>query len=132
MSAVPEAIEGEWTMVFAIRDGQPLGADFVATGRRVLRDGETTMTFRGQVFMRGTTTVDTARTPWTIDYLLTGPPGRGKRQLGICELGDDGQLRICVAPPGRERPADFTTKPGDDRTLTGWRRSDAAGAAESR
>lgn len=129
MSEALRAIEGEWTLVFAVRDGQPLGADFVATGRRTLRDGVTTVRFRNQVFMQGTTRIDTTCSPHAIDYVLTGPPGRGKRQLGVWEL-DGEQLRICVAPPGRERPADFTTRLGDDRTLTVWRRAgDAAGDA---
>ena len=64
-AAVPALAElaGEWELVSAVRDGQPLGAEFVASGRRVLRGDVTTVTFRGQVFMRGTTTVDATASP---------------------------------------------------------------------
>ena len=116
-----EAIEGEWEMVEAVRDGQPLGAEFVSRGRRTLRGGETTILFRGAVFMRGTTRVDTTHVPWTIDYVVTGGPGRGRPQLGLWEFAD-GLLRVIVSPPGRPRPAGFDTRLGDDRTLTVWRR----------
>jgi uncharacterized protein (TIGR03067 family) len=113
-------LQGEWEMVSAVRDGQPLGADFVSSGRQVLRGDVTIVRFRGQVFMQGTTAVDVSHTPKTIDYLLTHAPGRGKRQLGIWERDGD-LLRICVALPGRPRPADFSTRQGDDRTLMVWR-----------
>jgi uncharacterized protein (TIGR03067 family) len=114
-------LQGEWEMVSAIRDGQPLGAEFVATGRYELRGDVTTVRFRGQVFMQGTTTVDASRTPMAIDYLLTHAPGRGKKQLGIWEREGE-TLRVCVALPGRARPEDFSTRLGDDRTLMVWRR----------
>ncbi len=117
-------LAGEWVMVSAVRDGQPLGAEFVATGRRVLHGDVTTEMFRGQIFMRGTTTVDATPSPRTFDIVLTHAPGRGKRQLGIYEREGD-TLRICVGLPGRPRPTEFTTRQGDDRTLTVWRRAEA-------
>ena len=120
MSGDLKAFEGEWDMVYAVRDGQPLGAEFVASGRRTLAGAVTTVRFRGHVFMQGTTSVNAAADPKTIDYVLTHSPGRGKRQLGIYEF-EDGNLRECMALPGRPRPADFTTRQGDDRTLMVWR-----------
>ena len=113
-------LRGEWEMVSAVRAGQPLGAEFVATGRQVLLGDVTTVRFRGQVFMQGTTTIDDSAVPMTVDYLLTHSPGRGKRQLGIFERDGD-TLRVCVALPGRARPEDFETRQGDDRTLMVWR-----------
>lgn len=115
-----QALRGRWEMISAVRDGQPLGAEFVATGRYELLNDVTTVRFRGQVFMQGTTRADASATPGTVDYVLTHSPGRGKKQLGIWE--HDGEtLRICVALPGRPRPLDFATRLGDDLTLMVWR-----------
>ena len=35
---------------------------------------------------------------------------------------DDNMVRFCFANPGTERPKDFTTKAGSNRTLSVWRR----------
>ena len=114
------ALQGEWAMVFASRDGQPLSAEFVATGRRVVRGRTVTEFFRGQAFMQGTLTADDSQAPMTLDVLLTSPPGRGRRLLGLYEFDGD-RLRICVGAPGRDRPAGFEAALGSDHTLTLWR-----------
>jgi hypothetical protein len=42
--------------------------------------------------------------------------------LGIYELkGDD--FKACMVMSDQERPTDFTTKEGDGRTLTVWKRA---------
>lgn len=40
-------------------------------------------------------------------------------QPGIYELNGK-TLRLCFAAPGRERPGDFASTPGDGRTFTVW------------
>ncbi|MFN8586203.1 MAG: TIGR03067 domain-containing protein [Candidatus Eisenbacteria bacterium] len=112
---------GAWRMVSAVRDGQPLGEEFVNAGRMAVDGDVTTVTFRGLPFMKGRTTLDPSAAVASVDYLLLSPPGRGKVQRGRYEW-DGEALRICVAPPGRERPADTRTRAGDDLTLMCWTR----------
>ena len=112
---------GTWRMVSAVRDGQALGEEFVNAGRMVVEGDVTTVTFRGLPFMKGRTTLDASQAVACVDYLLLSPPGRGKVQRGRYAWDGDA-LRICVAPPGRERPADTATRAGDDLTLMCWER----------
>jgi hypothetical protein len=46
----------------------------------------------------------------------------GKTMLGIYDLQGD-TLRFCFADPGKERPTNFTTKAGDGRTLSVWKKA---------
>jgi hypothetical protein len=46
---------------------------------------------------------------------------KGKTQLGIYELEGD-TFKACFSKPGTDRPADFTSKPGDGRTFSIWKR----------
>jgi hypothetical protein len=46
---------------------------------------------------------------------------KGKTQAGICAL-EGRTLKVCFGKPGETgRPADFTTKPGDGRTVSVWK-----------
>jgi uncharacterized protein (TIGR03067 family) len=112
-------LEGEWSMVSGEADGQPLPADYVKNAKRVAKDGETTVTFNGQVFMRAKFTVDASKTPKTIDYAMTEGFTKGKTQLGVYELDGD-TVKFCFASPGQERPTDL--KGGSGRTVSVWKR----------
>ena len=46
---------------------------------------------------------------------------KGKKQLGIYELEGE-NFKASFAAPGAERPTDFTSKPGDKRTVSVWKR----------
>ena len=69
-------------------------------------------------------TLDPAKEPKTIDYEMTEGVTKGKTQLGIYELDGD-TFKSCFGSPGAERPTDFTTKPGDGRTLSTWKRTES-------
>jgi uncharacterized protein (TIGR03067 family) len=56
-----------------------------------------------------------------IDYYNTEGSNAGKMQPGIYELNGK-TLKFCFAAPGRERPGDFASTPGDGRTFTVWTR----------
>ncbi len=114
-------LDGEWTMVSGEIDGQLLPDELRKTAKRVARDGETTVTMGGRVFMKAQFTVDPTKKPKTIDYTFTEGPTKGKTQLGIYELDGD-TVKFCFASPGKDRPTDFTTKEGSGRTLSVWKR----------
>lgn len=114
-------LEGEWAMVSGEIDGQPMPDAFVKTGKRVAKGNETTVTIGGNVFMKATYTIDPSKKPKTIDYTMTEGLSKGKKQLGIYELDGD-TIRFCFASPGKDRPTEFSAKPGAGNTLSVWKR----------
>lgn len=114
-------LEGEWSLVSGVRDGQALPKDFVQTGKRLVKGNETTVLFGGQVFLKAAFSLGLANEPKTIDYILTAGPNQGEAQNGIYRLEGD-TVTYSLAAPGRPRPTDFTIRPGDGGTLTVWKR----------
>jgi uncharacterized protein (TIGR03067 family) len=114
-------LEGDWSMVSGEINGQPMPQDFVKSGKRVAKDGETTISIGGQLYFKAKFTVDPTKKPKAIDYVMTEGFTKGKTQLGIYEL-DGETVKFCFAAPGKDRPTDFTSKPGSDRTLSVWKR----------
>jgi len=115
------ALQGEWTMVSGSADGQPMPDEMRTQMKRVCKGDETTVTMGGQVFIKAKITLDPSKKPKTIDYEMTEGFTKGKKQLGIYELNGD-TFKSCFAVSGAERPKDFTGKPGDQRTLSVWKR----------
>jgi uncharacterized protein (TIGR03067 family) len=114
-------LEGEWSMVSGEANGTAMPKDTVSAGKRVAKDGETTITFAGQVYLKAKFTIDPAKKPKAIDYTMTEGPTKGKTHLGIYELDGD-TVKFCFAAPGEERPTEFTAKEGSQRTLSAWKR----------
>jgi uncharacterized protein (TIGR03067 family) len=112
-------LQGEWSMASGERDGQPFPEDFVKGSSRVCKGDETTVTVGGQLFMKAQFTVDPSKQPKTIDYRVTDGPNKGKTQLGLYAIDGD-TVKFCFSGPEQKRPTDFTTKPGDGRTLSVW------------
>jgi uncharacterized protein (TIGR03067 family) len=117
----PAKLDGEWAMVSGQADGQAMPADMVKTGKRVAKDGETTITFGGRLYFKAKFTVDPAKSPKTIDYDMIEGPTKGKKQLGLYKLDGD-TVTFCFAKPGGDRPTDFTAAAGSGRTLSVWKR----------
>jgi uncharacterized protein (TIGR03067 family) len=109
-------LEGEWAMVSGTINGDPLPASFTRQGKRVARKNEITVTMSGQVVVQAKFTVDRGKSPKTIDYLLSN----GQLQHGIYEL-EGKKLKVIFSAPGQPRPADFSTRAGDGKTLTTWK-----------
>jgi uncharacterized protein (TIGR03067 family) len=114
-------LEGEWSMVSGEANGQAMPKETVQSGKRVAKDGETTITFGGQLYFRAKFRIDPNKKPKAIDYTMTEGPTKGKIHLGIYELEGD-TVKFCFAAPGGERPTDFTAKAGSQRTLSVWKR----------
>jgi uncharacterized protein (TIGR03067 family) len=116
-----EQLQGEWSMVSGSADGQPMPEQMLKQMKRVCKGDETTTTMGGQTFMKAKITIDPSKKPKTIDYEMTDGFTKGKKQLGIYEVDRD-TFKSCFGKPGAERPTDFTSKPGDGRTLSVWKR----------
>lgn len=118
-------LQGEWSMVSGSADGQPMPDQMVKQMKRVCKGDEATTTMAGQLFLKARIIIDPSKKPKTIDYQMTDGFTKGKTQLGIYEVEGD-TFRSCFSKPGAERPADFTSKPGDGRTLSVWKRNKQA------
>lgn len=114
-------LDGEWSMVSGEMNGVALPDATVKTGRRSAKDGVTTISLGGQVYFKAKFTVDPSKSPKAIDYAMTEGPSAGKTQFGIYEFDRD-TVKFCFAPPGQDRPTDFTSKEGSQRTLSVWKR----------
>jgi uncharacterized protein (TIGR03067 family) len=113
-------IEGEWAMVSAVMNGAPMDQSMVKWCQRITRGNVTKVVAGPQVFVNASFTLDNSKKPATIDYVNLEGTSKGKTQAGIFELTGDA-LKICMAAPGKTRPSDFSSKPGDGRSYTTWR-----------
>jgi uncharacterized protein (TIGR03067 family) len=118
-------LQGEWSMVSGSADGQPMPAQMLKQMKRVCKGDETITTMAGQLYFKAKVTIDPSTKPKTIDYQMTDGFTKGKQQLGIYEVDGD-TFKSCFGKPGADRPKDFTSKPGDGRTLSVWRREKQA------
>ena len=118
-------LQGEWSMVSGSADGQAMPEQMLKQMKRVCQGDETTTKMGNQVFLKAKFTVNPVKKPKAIDYQMTDGFTKGKTQLGIYELDGD-TFKSCFAKPGSERPKDFSTKPGDGRTLSVWKRDKPA------
>jgi len=115
-------LQGEWLMVSGSADGQAMPDDMRKQMKRVCKGDQTTTTMGDQVFLKAKITIDPSKNPKTIDYEMIEGFTKGKKQLGIYELDGD-TFKSCFAGPGADRPTDFSSKPGDKRTVSVWKRA---------
>jgi uncharacterized protein (TIGR03067 family) len=112
-------LEGEWAMISAVFNGQPLDPSMVKFCKRVTRGNVTTVLAGPQTMLKARFTLDISRNRNAIDYVNLHGGNKGKSQKGIFELTGK-ELKICVSPPGKPRPEDFSSKRGDGRNYTVW------------
>ena len=114
-------LEGAWSMVSGEANGQSLPEEYVKDGKRVAKDGVTTITIGGEIFVKAKFSIDPTKKPKAIEYTMTVGPTKGKTHLGIYELDGD-TVKFCFAAPGKDRPTEFTAKEGSGWTLSVWKR----------
>ena len=119
-SGAAPPLEGEWAMVAAVFNGAVMAENMVKWCRRITRGNTTSVVAGPQVMLKATFTLDDSREPQEIDYVNLEGANARKRQAGIVEM-NEGILRICMSAPGKPRPREFASKPGDGRSYTTWR-----------
>ena len=107
-------LDGTWAVVSYEYDGGKLAPNQVATYPRLIIHKGTYRWTTGEVAYG--MKIDPTKTPKLVEYTLAD-----KLYLGIYELQGD-IFRDCIAPPGRDRPLDFTVPPGSGRMYFVYRR----------
>jgi uncharacterized protein (TIGR03067 family) len=113
-----EKFQGEWQMVSSIRDGKEVPAAAVEKITRIIKGNHYTLLNDGKEIFKGTIKVDPSKNPKAID---AARDGNDTTALGIYELEGDMQ-KVCLATPGKDRPAKFDGSEGTGNTLTVWKR----------
>jgi uncharacterized protein (TIGR03067 family) len=108
-------------MVAAVFSGAAMAEDMVKWCKRITRGDLTTVVAGPQVMLKARFSLEHARAPSAVNYVNLAGAQKGKAQLGIFELAGE-TLRVCMAAPGKSRPAEFSSQAGDGRSYTTWRR----------
>jgi uncharacterized protein (TIGR03067 family) len=117
-----EKMQGTWLLVSGERDGKKFTDEEIKQAKLIVK-GDTWRIPKSEVgtAQEGTFTLDPTKTPkWTDSMNGTGPD-KGKTWKGIYELEGDTQ-KVCLAPPGKDRPKEFATKAGSGYILQVWKR----------
>jgi uncharacterized protein (TIGR03067 family) len=113
-------LQGEWSAVKIVRDGQELPSMMLHTGRRSANKNEIKISFGGQTMIHALVRLDESTDPIHIDYYNLDRANKGTVQFGLLQwLGDE--ACFCMAAPGTPRPTDFNCPARSGRTVSQWR-----------
>ena len=113
-------IEGTWKLVSGEQNGEDEPQADLARSSLVIVGNKHTVTI-GDAVLKGTHKIDTSKSPMAIDAQDTAGPFVGMSLKGIFKVDGD-ELTVCFAPPGEDRPVEFTTKNGKAALMHVWRR----------
>jgi uncharacterized protein (TIGR03067 family) len=119
-SATLTKLQGKWTAVEIVRDGQSLPKILLWTARRAATKNNVQVSVGGQTMIHALVRLDERTDPLSIDYYNLEGAYKGTVQHGLFKW-TDGNACFCMAAPGQPRPADFTCAAGSARTLSVWR-----------
>ena len=114
-----DKMQGTWNLVSAMEDGKALPEDHVK---------QTTIVVKGNTFRfpglaedatskAGTFKLDQTKNPKEMDSTSDAQAV----SLGIYELEAD-SYKVCFAPAGKPRPANFSSDPGSGQIFQVWQR----------
>lgn len=118
-----EKMQGTLVLVSGERDGKKFTDEEIKQSKLIIQ-GDTFKIPKSTVgtSQEGTFKIDPSKTPKQIDSTAGSGTDKGKISLGIYELDGDTQ-KFCFAPPGKDRPKEFSSKPGSGHLLQVWKRA---------
>ena|SRR5947207_3285697 len=108
-------LQGTWQRVAAVVDGQELPQAAVKK-QLLLIEGTGYKLKTAEGSREGVFEIRPTKTPKEIDIKSASGPNKGKVLKGIYELDGD-TFKYCVAPPGKDRPTELSSKPGSGHML---------------
>ena len=115
-------LQGQWTPVKIVRDGQELPTMMLRTGLRSAQANEVKISFGGQTMIHALVRLDESKEPIHVDYYNLAEACKGTIQFGLMKWIDN-EICFCMATPNDPRPADFTCPAGSGRTFSQWKRN---------
>ncbi len=115
------AMQGTWKIESFINNGETLSNDTFSSWRRIVKDDRVIWKRGDEVLVELAIKYNPRAKPMTLDSTIQTGEGKGQTLLAIYEL-NDGELRVCAAPPGKPRPRDFSSTPGSDQLFYSARR----------
>ena len=117
-----EKLQGTWALVSGERDGKKFTEEEVKKTMLFIKDD----TFRipessVATSEDGTIKIDPSKKPKEMDATTGSGPDNGKIWQGIYKLYGD-TYEVCFAPPGKDRPTEFSSKAGSGYLLQIWKR----------
>jgi uncharacterized protein (TIGR03067 family) len=112
-------LEGTWGMVSGEAKGEKLSESAIKIAKLTIV-GDKYSVKLGEDTIIGIQKLDPTQKPKAIDAMDTDGPNKGKTALGIYKL-EKGEFTVCLAPPGMDRPTEFTTKSGTGELLHVWK-----------
>jgi uncharacterized protein (TIGR03067 family) len=119
-----QKFQGTWAMVSGEKDGEKVADEHVKKSKMTWKGKQVSLLtpHQSKEVIRAETTVDPSKSPKQMDWVRSTEPGKGKTMHAIYEFIDADHYRVCFAPPGKERPKEFRTRPGTGHTLHVWKR----------
>jgi uncharacterized protein (TIGR03067 family) len=114
--------DGTWTLSSGEAEGKALTEMQLKGGTLVIKDGHFTITMPAKEKLTGTQKVDPSKTPKTIEITDDSGANKGKTSLGIYEFKGE-EFHCVFAPPGKDRPAKFSTAPDSGQWLHVWKKT---------
>jgi uncharacterized protein (TIGR03067 family) len=112
-----DQLQGEWQLESATRDGKEMPPEMRKLFKCRIQGNKFTITRDGKPVEQGTLKLEPMKKPKAIEFNL----GEDKQALGIYDVSGD-IYKQCYAPPGKDRPKDFSAKEGSGHTLSVWKR----------
>jgi uncharacterized protein (TIGR03067 family) len=116
-----DKLRGTWLTVYLVNDGKTVMDEKTPPKRgpatKLVYEGYTWMVKVGdKTVAKGTFKIDAAKSPKEIDILDESGKKNEKTKLGIYEIRGD-TYKFCLAPAGKARPKEFTSKQGSEHSL---------------
>ena len=120
-----KGIEGTWRIVALEINGNRSEQVDIQKLRVVNgSDGTWSVRSEGKEISKGTSIFDPTKKPKSIDFTPNEGGGKGEKSLGMYKLGKNTR-KLCFAPSGKDRPAEFSSTPGNQHILVTFRREEA-------
>jgi uncharacterized protein (TIGR03067 family) len=116
-----DQLRGTWLTVSLVHDGKAVVDEKAppkeGPATKLVYDGDKWMIQVGdKTVATGAFKLDATRTPKEIDVMDESGMKNDKTKLGIYELNGD-VYKYCLAPAGKPRPTEFTSKAGSGHSL---------------